>query len=91
MQQRANDRIIAVEKSAVLHNRGALLADQIGAGANADPFFLATQRHVENIPVVFYLVQQAGEIDIRQRRNEIDTRAFQSADDQSRRFIRFQA
>ena len=80
LQQRADDRVVAVEKSAVLHNRGALLADQIGAGANADPFFLAAERHVDNLTIFVDFAQDVGEIDVRQRGDEIDARLPQTAD-----------
>jgi hypothetical protein len=55
LQQRAHDAVTAIEKSAILHDRRALFADQIGAGANPDPLFFAAERNVCHLRVAFHL------------------------------------
>ena len=82
--QSTDDGIIAIEEAAVLHDRRALLAHQVGTGADADTFLFPAKRHVNQIAVFFHPTQQVCEIDVRQRGDQIDSRALQSIDNNSR-------
>ena len=80
LEQRTDDGVIAIEKTAVLHNRRALLSHQVRAGANADSLFFPAKRHVNEISIFFNLTQQVRQVYVRQRRDEINPCALQSLD-----------
>jgi len=46
------------------------------AGANPDSLFFPANRHVNEIPIFLNLAQQVCKVYIRQRRDEIDSRAL---------------
>ena len=76
LQERAHDPITAIEKTAVLHDRCTLFADEICTGTNADPLFFAAERNVYHLRVALRLSEQVGKIDVRKRCHEINTCAF---------------
>lgn len=90
LEQRADDGIIAIEKPAVLHNCRALLSHQVRAGTNADSLFFPAKRHVKEISILLNFAQQVRQVDIRQRRDEIDPRFLQCLNNRLRCVCRAQ-
>ena len=77
----SHNGIATIQEPCVLHDHRRLFSDQSGAGTNAYPFFLTTQRDVDDLSIPLKRVDKIETVDIRKTRYQIDPGFFYAFQD----------